>query len=271
MRKRYFWRRGFAYLIDLIAGAIVVTILAVIFNSAISYRILAPELIKGSVCEIRSDLISPDRMEELFPLEQGQNHRQVLCKQTNMLTTSFYITRLEKYWNDGNTNYNLGLSYYSDEGGEQRFYLASDPFFYLLAPLLFSYCLFRWGQTPGKRLLRLKVENNDGDHPTFISSLKREYFKALMFVLGAIFSFYNMYQLLNYDVDELAKQLQSLEPGLSQQNFWVIAPVAILVFVLIFWFIFGSFIRWRGRTFWDQFAGLTTTSANRSVVENETE
>ncbi len=258
MNKKYFWRRGFAYAIDVLICGFFATLIVLISNSFFSTNILAPELLKSTQCEVRDDLFATERMNELLPLEEGQSHQQVLCKQTNMFFTSFYITRLQKSWTNEGINYNVNITYYSDESAKQVTYIPSEPFFLLLAPLIFALFLARQGQTPGKRLLRLTVYNNAFDRPDLKSALKREYLKALLLVIGAMSGLYTMFSIINFDLDEIAKLAQTMPAELEQSNFFIWAIMGVVVTAAAFWFQFGSFIRWRGRTYWDQFANLNT-------------
>lgn len=260
MQKKHFWRRGTAYFLDLLIGGLIVTMTILLLNSVFSLNILAPELISSRTCALTGGLVTPKRMNELLPLREGQQHQQIICKQTNMLASSYYVTMLQKVWKEGNTNYSVHISYHSDEFGKQRTYIPSEPFFYLLAPLVFALCLAKWGQTPGKWLLYLIVYNNRFERPDLKSALKREYFKAIIFVGLALTSLYSLYQLITFDLDEAATYVQELLVNFNQTNFWVWMSFAIVLTIGGFWFQFGSFIRWRGRTFWDQFADLNTST-----------
>lgn len=258
MAKRYFWRRLFAYVIDLLICGVLVTIVAVALNGVFSSAILAPSFIESTTCEAQDDLFTVERMNELLPLEPGQSHQQILCKQTNMLTTSFYITELQKVWTKENTNLSLNLSYYSDENGNQRAYISSEPFVYLLAPFLFALFLSRWGLTPGKRMLGLVVSDEALERPDLTSALKRECLKGSIFFIFALQELYTMFTTNNLDLDEFAKLVQSIPAELEQVSFSDILTLDLALAIAGLWLLFGSFIRWRGRTYWDRFANLNT-------------
>lgn len=258
MNKKYFWRRVFAYNIDLLICGFLATILVIALNGIFSVNILAPSLINSTSCEVRNDIFTPKRMNELLPLEHGQSHRQILCNQTNMLTTSFFITHLRKVWTDGNMNYSVNINFYSDENGKQLTYISSDPFLLLLAPFVFALFLARQGQTLGKRMLGLTVYNDAFEKPDFKSALKREYLKAIFFVLAAFGGLYSMFSIISFDIDEAAETMQALATQLEQSNLLIWATMGAVVISVSFWFHFGSFIRWRGQTYWDQFTNLNT-------------
>lgn len=258
MTKRYFWRRAFAYIFDLLICGFFVTIVAVGLNGVFSSSILAPAIIQGGDCEVRDDLFTAERMNELLPLEPGQSHRQILCKQTNMLTTSYYVTTLQKVWSKGDTHFKVTLDFYSDENGNQRAYISSEPFLYLLAPFIFALFLSRWGQTPGKRLLGLNVSNVDVGRPNLISALKREYLKGAVFVIFALHQLYTTFAAINLDLDETAKLTQSLSEELESLSIWDIFTLGLALTLGGLWLMFGSFVFWKGQTYWDRFANLKT-------------
>ncbi|KZK97132.1 RDD family protein [Pseudovibrio sp. Ad26] len=259
MTAKYFWRRAFAYLIDLFILGFVITAIIVAYNSVFSTRFLAPELLKTTACAPQFGMISQELMDEILPLEPGHQHQQVLCKQTNMFASSFHITALQKFWKEGNTTRSVSVNYYSDEHGNQRTYLPSEPFFYLLAPFIFALFLAKMGQTPGKRLFKLTVYNASLQKPDLKSALKREYFKAAVLIITALFGLYSLYQIITLDLVEAGKQAQELLQNLEQGNFWLWIIGGVVFSLAAFWFEFGSFIRWRGRTYWDQLAHLTTS------------
>lgn len=265
MNKKYFWRRGFAYIIDLLIVGFFATIIVVILNRSFDTKILAPELFQAKSCGVRTDLVPLERMNELLPLEDGQVHKQVLCRRSNMLTTSFYTVSLQKIWKNGNTNYNVHVSFYSDEHGNQVSYISSEPFLYLIFPFVIALFINRTGRTPGKYIFRVIVYNDDLEKPDLKSALKREYFKGIIFVGAAIFGLYTMFGVLNFEIDDAAKYAQLVSDQVEQSSWWVWVALAFAVSAAIFWFQFGSFIRWRGRTYWDQFAGLNVCLTNEFV------
>ncbi|WP_310618533.1 RDD family protein [Flexibacterium corallicola] len=259
MQAKLFWRRLFAYFADLLILGAVVTLIALAYNSAFSTRILAPELLSSSACMTSTDLVSEEKMNELFPLENGQAHLQVLCKQTNMFATTFYTLTLQKTWSEGNRSYSVYTSYPADENGNYRFYVDSEPFFYILAPLVFALFLAKWGQTPGKALFNLAVYRDTREKPSLKDALKREYLKGSVFVLASLVGFYDLYTTSTFDLSGQAQLATSLFEKMLQPDFLMLwLGGAALIALAVFWFLFGSFIRWKGRSYWDRFAHLNT-------------
>jgi len=249
MEKRNFWHRVFAYFIDLILFGVVFLLVAGALNNFVSQKIVGPNFIYKVNCQIKDNLVSQQRMDALLPLAENQSHQQKICKQTNVFFISFYVTYLEKIWSEGNKNYSVAIRYTSDEFGEQRRYIHLDSFFYLLAPFVFALFLAKTGQTPGKRYLRLVVCDAAFQKPTLIASLKREYLKSGLFVIPAIMEVFYSLKPDGLDIDAMADLVQAVEFLDPQIIFWSFVAISI------FWLL-GSFIRWRGATFWDQFAKL---------------
>lgn len=260
MLRRHFRRRGFAYFLDLLISSFAITAVVLLLNSILSLNIIAPELVKSRSCSIVTGLVSPERMTELLPLKQGQQHRQILCEQKNMFATTHNLAVLQKYWKTGNTNNSIHITYPIDKSGNLNSYFPIDPILYLLAPFIFALSLSIWGQTPGKWLLDLKVYGDNRKKPTLKASLKREYFKAVIFVGLSILALYTYYQGVTLDLDAEAQKLREIEADLSVGNINNTVNVNVLISIASFIFLFGSFIRWTGRTFWDHFAKLTTST-----------
>ncbi len=256
MAKKFFWRRSLAYIIDILLSMIVASILVVILNSFFSTKILAPDFIRTTGCEIREDLVTQDTLNRLLPLDEGGRHQQVLCKQTNMFVTTFYVVKLYKTWQKDDTTFNANIFYYADENGQQAEYISFQPFVYLLMPFIFALFISKKGYTPGKRVMSLIVYNDAFEKIDLRSALKREYLKSILFVLSAIFSLFTMVLSTGFDIEQAANTLTSLLVMLEQINFMLVRILAIIIFVLIFVFYFGSFIRWRGQAYWDKFSKL---------------
>ena len=87
MHKRNFWRRAIAYFIDILFCGAIATIIILLVGLVLPVQVIAPEFVKSSRCETRDDLFTQARMQELMPLEAGQQHVQILCRQTNMFVS----------------------------------------------------------------------------------------------------------------------------------------------------------------------------------------
>jgi len=260
MVSRFFWRRGFALVIDFALVGFIAMLFISVANNISPIPLLAPEFIRSNSCELKSNLISKERMEHLLPLEDGQQHVILLCEQTNFFISRFNTTSLMKVWKKDGTNFNVNVSYYSDELGNQKNYIPIGPLVILVQPLIFALLLFMFGRTPGKRILNLRVFNHELQKPDLKAALKREYLKAIVLVIGAGFSIYSIFMLFNFDIEEAALLLKSIEDNLETPllNFGLL--IGLLFGVAVFWFQFGSFILWKGSTYWDRFAKLTVGS-----------
>ncbi len=261
---RYFWRRAFAFLGDLLLAGLFFGILVFIVDVAVPIKIVAPEVPKYSNCYDPPNPLSNETMNHIIPLKEGQSHFQIQCQQTNGFLTSYYRTILGKRWREDNTNYNVSVRYPSNRNGSPVSILYTDPIFPFLAPFVLALLLSRFGTTPAKRLLSLTVVRDNKANPGLTNCLIREYLKFSPLMVFAGLSLPNIYQHSNYtDKDAFHDSLKALASGLettvsSEGFFGAYWALSFVVFLLFFGFYFGSFIFWRGQTFWDRFARLYT-------------
>ena len=268
MDPRYFWRRVFAFLGDLLLAGLFFGILVFVVDLAVPIKIVAPEVPKFNTCSEPRTLISEETMHTILPLKEGEVHYQALCKTTNGFFSTFYTTVIGKQWSEGSQTKDTKISYNSDRDGVPVSVLFTDPFFAILVPLLFAVILSRYGTTPARHLFILAVCDENEQPPSLLSALKREYLKWLPMVVGSVFSMQDIYKPSEFiddktlyselvkaasDLDKLAETTTN-EVTIVTSDYLLLAVFAIL----FFGFYFGSFIFWRGQTFWDRFARLYT-------------
>lgn len=263
MTKKYFIRRIFAYLIDILILSIFFAIFAVAINSVFNIKFVAPELIKYSACQDRQ-MISAERMSALLPLSGTQKHQQIFCTTTTMGITTFHTATLRRMGKvDGRQNIGF-LSYYVDKDGKQANVYSIDPFLTLIAPFIFALFVSRRGRTYGKQALGLVIFDSSLANPNFSVALKREYLKAIPMILAAFVSIHTMYQLNNFDLDAAALKLIDISSATndgSLSQLFLLGAVTIIGSIGI-WYNLGSFIRWRGQTYWDKWTNLSVDSNN---------
>ncbi|WP_341367526.1 RDD family protein [Yoonia sp. BS5-3] len=258
MEPKFFWRRVLATLIDLTLISVLCAVVIVALNPLYSGRLLAPEIIQSTVCQQRDDLVTAERMNALLPLEEGQVHAQQLCRVTNTFLTSYYVARLQKVGMTENGRSAYTLHYTTNAAGESQEYIFVGGYFYFFAPFLLAFALWKWGTTPGKRLVRLYVMDDQGVKPTPVAALKREYFKAIFCIIFSLLPLIFTVVANNWTDDDAASFLQSFETEGRESAAAKILMVYVVLSVAALIFTFGSFVVWRGRTFWDRFAGLVT-------------
>lgn len=132
------------------------------------------------------------------------------------------------------------------------------PLFYFVFPFIMAFLLHRSGQTPGKRMLNLKVvktgklEESEAEQISLKTALTREYARNIILIVTGI----TMLPFFYYPGGvEKMKSYASLLPD----GDFIVSPVFITITIALsiaaFWYMFGSFIRWQGQAFWDRFAG----------------
>lgn len=255
MANRYFIRRVFAYLIDFILVSIVFAFITVALNSIFDVQFIAPELYKSTTCA-PEQMVSAERMQELLPTSEGQVHHQSICRTTNMGLTTHYTVVLRRSGIADNDNTTTTIEYLADESGQQTIAYSMEPFLVLLAPLLFAGLITMRGKTFGKQALGLVIFDSHLEKPKLLAALKREYLKALFFVVGGLIGIYGMFQNSNENLDQLDAELDSLAASIGGARFWLFMGFGLAVLLGLFWYTFGSFIRWRGRTYWDNWSNF---------------
>ena len=225
---------------------------------------MAPSFVKSTYCE-PSDFMSKERFDRIFPDEPGVGRGQFVCRYTTMGVTSIKLGLLVRATKKDGVNYKQNISFpVADIASETAVveYLLLDQLMYLFAPLLFAYMLFRKKFTFGKRLMGLKVVNGDGSIPSLRNTIKREYIKGLPFVILGIYGFYELRIQSVASANYFEESVKLLRPLTEMQAFGglgVAFAIGILLAIALIWFLFASFIRWRGRTYWDRWTGLIVT------------
>ncbi len=255
---RFFWRRAFAFFIDLLVVAILFTVIAVGVNSVFKINLMAPGFVKSTYCK-PADFISKERFEKIFPDEPNVVRSQYICKYTTMGITSINLGLLMRQTSVDGVGYNQKISLPIPSIDREILpmeYLLLDTIMYLLAPLLFALMISRYGKTIGKRWMGLTVADISGKKPSLMTAIRREYIKGILFVLISLSGLYELFQSSGLSYEDIALSLGPLTEMQLFNRFGVGIALAIGGFVVVFWFTFGSFIRWRDQTYWDRWSGL---------------
>lgn len=67
---KHFWKRVFAYLIDLIIVGIGFTILALVMNLVLPFKVVGPSLINAHKCEL-ANILNAEQVEQVMPTRKG--------------------------------------------------------------------------------------------------------------------------------------------------------------------------------------------------------
>lgn len=260
MLKRFFLARAAAYIIDILSIGLVFSAIVIFLNIYTPTNIYPPALINFTECE-QSLVLSSERMQELLPLQPGEKHNQLVCTVRPMLVTQYNVTRLLRVSDNRKTKAVNYLDYTSNKQGNPVTIYGSEPIFYLLLPLILAFTTFRTSKTLGKRIMTLCVLNDELQKPTLKQCLIREYFKFLPFVIMSIIGIYDYFQNYTFDLDASAKILKdTIDNSNSSSGIWAAFAFGAIIFIAFIWHQLGSFIRWKGKTYWDRLAGLQVES-----------
>lgn len=254
MLTRFFIRRIFASIIDWLILGIFFAFIGLGIQTIFGVNVIAPGLLKVTSCE-NQDVVLKARMDQLLPVEDGQVQYQTVCTITHMMVSTHRIAILGRATQIDGVNHKQSISYMVDENNQQINFFSVEVLLYLFGPLLLALWASRFGSTIGKKWLNLFIVDDTGQNPTLKQALKREYLKGCVFAVSAVYSVYEIFELQNISVEELAKMMPPLTEPFG--NIQILSIVASGLFaIVVFWFYFGSFIKWRGQAYWDRFAKL---------------
>lgn len=253
MPHRYFFRRALAYLVDALTVGIPLAIVAAALHSWVGLPVHAPSLINSKNCENVS-IIAPEEQARLLPPGEGQIMFQVLCKVRYMMLTEQRILTMGNQLGPESGKNSRFISFQVDENGNQITTWSMDPLLYLILPFFLAMQLNRKGTTIGKRMLNLQVRNDNGALPTLSQGLKREFFKGLPLVLLALVYIWENIAYAQFSIEDIAELVRQY-PLDGGPPIWPFFLRQALIGLAVFVFLLGSFIVWRGKTFWDRFAG----------------
>jgi uncharacterized RDD family membrane protein YckC len=251
---RYFWRRAFAYVIDIV-------VIAIVFNALLyAVALVSPwntgySFFSSRVCEQVTTGLLVDKVEAQWPLNPGERRVNVICS-----VDRFNGHPPEKYFTtsvsttSGKPIFTRSATTEIDDGGNAINTGIAVPFTsflpFLVIPLTFAILSANGRRTVGKVTMSLRLMTLKNIPPTLQNATCREVFKLLpMFVFAVVFAGFFLLKspdLTNFDHnlaaarDITATQITSL--------FWICGGIGIAGLV---WWLF-PLIFWRGQTFYDR-------------------
>ncbi|MFK5978780.1 MAG: RDD family protein [Rhizobiaceae bacterium] len=255
MPDRYFVRRIFASIIDWLILGVLFAIIGLGIQTVFGIKVAAPGMIRATSCESQG-VLSEARMDILLPVKKGEVQFQTVCSITHMGISTHRVVVLGRATEIDGIKYNHSVNYVIDENNQQITFFPVEILLYLFGPLLLALWISKFGSTIGKKWLDLFIFDKKGQKPTLKQALKREYLKGFVFAASAIYSIYEVFQLQNVEVEELVKMLPPLTKPFGETSPIYLIVIGVFLSVALFWFYFGSFIRWRGQAYWDRFAKL---------------
>ncbi|MFB2551687.1 RDD family protein [Ensifer soli] len=262
---RLFWRRGFAYLIDVITANLLIWIVLLVLSLAASW-FLGVSMSEPTTCEQAATGPAVALIEREWPLDAGEERLNIVCRSTSVLGAGSW--QFTSYTRSGSSSdafrLTRSVSFPVDARGaplaESELFLetaisvplASLP--WLLTIGLFIVFGAQGRRTPGKRLMGLRVTTEDGIPPGLERSLRRELWKFMPLLAGTVL----ILPVLIVAVEDLRLLIAFARDGAVPN--WVLAVVLPAVLAGAVWWL-GPFLRWRGQTFHDRLAGTVVRRA----------
>ncbi|MEP1206574.1 MAG: RDD family protein [Rhizobiaceae bacterium] len=266
MPRRNFLRRAIAYFVDMFSLSILLSLLLAILISGLKLDTPGPQIWVSSTCE-PGEMLSKNRIREIFAPNESFEHVQFICSAEPLFGKPYTFVSITVAETKNGSRSFRKIEFAIDENGKLISLNAFNWMLIFAAPLVFAFLLHKRGYTLGKWLMGLRVRAEGNINPKFSTALKREYLKALPFLLITLVLGFQL-QPATSDLDEFLKSAASNLSIMSSilQNPWLFFLVWVLMTVPMIWYQLGSFIRWNGRTYWDRWSGLTTFRPKR---ENE--
>ncbi|WP_082928861.1 RDD family protein [Rhizobium bangladeshense] len=251
LQPRLFWRRAFAYLIDMTIFEISLAVLALIIPLN-----FAMPLFQSTQCEELTSGPLVEKVERQWPLKPGETRANEICQITEFLGTSsslFRSTVLTGNSNGGPVSWR-SVSVPLDQNGAPVDGIA-DPIGPLvgvvLVSLAFAYFSANGRRTLGKKILSIRVVTVDGASPHFGKAFKRELLKFLPFIalvgIDSVVAVTASWQ-------NLDSMIQIARDGTVATSIYALAGGFFATLALLLWW-FLPLISWRGQMFYDRLTG----------------
>lgn len=262
MPQKLFTRRLTASFVDfaLINGAMLLTV--IFLHLFVSKQVVLPHLWESMECasvEPLSDDNMPQEgfaarnLKRLLPLGPGERYGLQYCVTKAMGITSYKELRFVTFSQSDGTITADYTNYFENENGDVvgiLFVGSIQPVFSLF---LLWFLTISFKTTPGKNLFSLGVVTSSTQAPKRMALFNREGLRLIPFM--AIFAATPL--IMASEVHLIPSQIFA-ESSLVFKLKPIPTIILLLIYVgiplLFFWYIFGSFIRWKGATYWDRCA-----------------
>lgn len=263
VEKRGLLRRAVAFVIDWIIVSLGVLVVAIILQQVTGISFKTPEIVSITSCR-NADLVPPDTFQAFGEDFARGEHTQEICEISNMGLAPYYITIIGTVSKTDGSSQTRSVRYTSDADGNPARSISLEWIVPLLAPLFFAFQLSRKRATFGKRILAINVVTLENSTPTLRAALRREILKfspillSILFDMIIIMSWFGEFNSGLGTPEQIVNELAPLVPDPFSLTAWIV-PSALLSLIVVIFYL-GSFVRWRGQTFWDRFAGLKVTN-----------
>jgi hypothetical protein len=248
---RYFWRRAFAFLLDVLVAQLVVSLVFAAVDGVAGTSLGDSLANSQSQCSpAPNDHPQVLRIESLWPLPAGWQRENIICSEGTGADQSWSFTTRAIL--KGETTYTKEVGYSIDKDGNA---LPTEyaPNFGPFAIVLFFIVLAANGwRTPGKAALSLRIKTTAGGMPDWGHAFRREVLKLMPIVSFGVIAVWVAVAppdvLTNSEVSIIA-----MRDGTFLTSPWMLMLFAWCAGTIVWWF--GPFVRWRDRTWYDALAG----------------
>lgn len=257
--KRYFWRRCAAFVVDfLLAYAIAVIILTAIDAVTGGQLYYWGGIATRTACEEARPSPFINEVMTGLPTTPGWNRAIGVCEEAAIGGKTTYMLVVTDWIKEGAVTKTGTFRVPVTATGDQY-----DPSLKLDPTVLVAYVLmlfwsWRFGQSPGKRLLGLAVRPVSGAEDVGSRGLRRELLRlgplSLSSFINVVFglAYWGLFR-------TLPAYLQNAR--FIADNIFVLAAPFVALGLLFVAFYLIPLIRWRGQTFYDRLAGTMVVRA----------
>lgn len=249
---RYFWRRGFAFLLDALVGQLAAALLFALIHGVTGISLGQGFTAYQTQCtDAPAGHPQIARVDALWPLPAGAERQNVVCNHTvNGEASQTFVTRVIR--KDGATTYTKEVAYPIDKDGKAlptEYALDLTPF---VIVVFFIILAANGRRTPGKAALSLRIRTADGGGPGWRDATQREVLKLLPLVLFGVLTLW-MVVAPPVALTDSEASIISMRDGTLLTSPWILILFGWGAAACVWWF--GPFIVWRGRTWYDALAG----------------
>lgn len=273
---RHFWRRGLAFVIDMIVFYIA------IFAVILVITLLSPWNIGLGVLNYTECRPAPPsqltaRVDKEWPLDQGLVRTNILCRKTILYDKTDYFFRSQTAQPTGAYTWSKWFAVVTDENAEPLAgstvvkMLLTNGLINLLPTVavmgLFIHLSAGGRRTPGKRLMGLRIMTVDGIPPALHRTTRRELLKFAPLILFAIANLLITLQTF-LQSDYISTMIaRSREMTVTNLPLAIALPLVLVIAQLLWWLL--PFLAWRGQTYYDRITGCTVRRTSELAARGQ--
>jgi uncharacterized RDD family membrane protein YckC len=255
-QPRLFWRRAFAYLIDIAIFEILFSILLSVLALIIPLNVEMP-FFQSTRCEQVDSGPLVEKVQSEWPLKPGEKRENQLCHVTRLIgpDSVFFETAVISGNPDGGAFSSRVVSTPLGQNGEPINPVSGQVGTFagfLLMPLAFAYFSANGRRTLGKKILSLRVTTIEGGSPNLGKEVKREFLKFLPLIVFAGASLVGAVTSASPD-QSFETMIGAMRDGTALTTTPILTSTVFLIATFLWWAL--PLVKWRGQMFYDRFCG----------------